>query len=81
MARSRIQLTQAWQQVGTAERLIITVADGVCKRLYLNETASDVAAEVDLVNTGRQFAQTEEKDTFARCEVDGDITIIVDTEG
>jgi hypothetical protein len=80
MARTTVILTEAWQQVGTATRAIITVSDGRCKRIYLNEVASDDAAEVDIVNAGRQFAQTEQKDTFARCDVDGDVTIIVDSE-
>jgi hypothetical protein len=81
MARSLVTLTQAWQQLGTAQQLSITVKKGVGKRIYVNETGDDTTADIVLCEDNHQFVQNEDKDFFARCEEDGDIDVVVDTAG
>lgn len=79
MARTKIELTSAYQQIsaGVCVIRIKEVGDsgGV---IGLNDAAGDATAMFDLAIPGEQYAQTEAKPTYAKGE---GIVVIVDEAG
>lgn len=76
MAKATVELTQAYQEVAVGAVAITVVKKG-SGRLFFNESASDVNANIILPGLIVQFVQNETKSTFVRTDGAG-WTILVD---
>lgn len=79
MARSVVTVTPAWVQA-SALPCVLSLNTGLGQRVFINETASDVAAQAVILKDDFQFQQSLTKDTFVRGEADTTITLNLDEE-
>ena len=82
MARLVYSLTDSYQMIA-AGRCIVSLGGGICKRIFINESASDTAAINTITEEDFQLAQIQNKPTYARLDTglpDGAVKLIVDTE-
>lgn len=82
MARLVYSLTDSYQMIAPA-RCIVSLGGGICRRIFVNETPSDVGAINTVTEEDLQIAQIQNKPTYARLDTglpDGAVKLIVDTE-
>lgn len=82
MPRLVYALTDTYQQLA-AGKCIVSLEDGIERRIFVNENASDVAAINTITDEDLQIVQLEKKPTYARQDVGlapGTVKLIVDTE-
>lgn len=77
MPRTRVTLTNAYQDIGTGPATITVASSADRGRLFLNSVnTDDDTAIVDIVAGGDQFFESEPRTIYAR---GADIELIVDT--
>lgn len=83
MARTVVSLTSTFEQIA-AGKCTISLRSGINKRIFVNETTDQNSALNRITCIPMQIRQCEDKPTYAKLGPgleDGDVKLIVDTEG